>query len=189
MFVYHGRFSQVTDNITSWASPQYLCMQILPHSQGKYARNICVCCMDNNEHWTYMSSNAEKALILFWRKSEKARFWKWVAWRCTHAVGGGGWSASQYTADICRDTEWTKTHACSVVGGDCSFCLTPHCLTLAREKGEDFSSHSQLQTGCAPLMPSPRFTVSTKFIQWTKAKAISFYDIISAAIIIRNKSI
>ena len=27
----------------------------------------------NIEH-TYMSSNAEKALILFWRKSEKARF-------------------------------------------------------------------------------------------------------------------
>ena len=100
--------SQVTDNTTGWASPKYLCMQILPHSQGKYARNICVCCMDNNEHWTYMSSNAEKALILFWRKSEKARFWKWVAWRCTHVVGGGGWSASQYTADICRDTEWPQ---------------------------------------------------------------------------------
>ena len=115
MFMYITDDSQVTDNITSWASPQYLCMQSLPHSQGKYARNICVCWMDNNEHWTYMSSNAEKALILFWRKSEKARFWKWVAWRCTHAVGGGGWSASQYTADICRDTEWTKTHAWSVV--------------------------------------------------------------------------
>ena len=28
-----------------------------------------------------------------------------------------------------------------MVGGDCSLCLTPHCLTLAREKGEDFSSH------------------------------------------------
>ena len=114
MFVNHGRFSGDGQYYKLGFSSIFVHAN-LPHSQGKYARNICVCCMDNNEHWTYMSSNAEKALILFWRKSEKARFWKWVAWRCTHAVGGGGWSASQYTADICRDTEWTKTHACSVV--------------------------------------------------------------------------
>ena len=35
--------------------------------------------------------------------------------------------------------EWTQDTC--MVGGDCSLCLTPHCLTLAREKGEDFSSH------------------------------------------------